>query len=294
MDQTTETLNKAGNYAKNTEDGAVLFAAGSAVNAAHAHPHDANASVFIIPEGYKTEAVRKPEHPTQQTGNAQFTSVASFCFYTNLHKRPNTLIYANTQSQNPSFVAVYDDHHAYDAGIIVDEGHSNGLFAEHKQFRATLTLNWSEEWKTWNASNKTPMSQLEFASFIEDNIDDVIEPSGADMLTTILDFKTSSEGRFNTKANLHNGSVEFVYTDTVSQASGTLTMPTQITINIPVIKHNAPQEILARLKYRVKDGKLAIWYEIIRAHRIEDVAIDTAAKDINEQTSVPVLYGTAG
>lgn len=273
---------------------AITFAAGAALGTPTPHPHNSNESFAVIPEGYYTEFLIKPQQPTLQNGNVQLTAADSFIHYVNLHKRPDSLIYANGDN-SAKFVAVLNEHNAYsDEAYIVAKGDAageNGIFAQHRDFRATLTLEWSQEWKTWKGSNRKPATQLDFANFIEENLDDLIEPTGSEMLTTVLEFQAAKDGRFNSKANLQNGSVEFVYVDQVTQESGKLTMPTTITINIPVIKHSAPRPITARLKYRVKESQLHIWYEIIRAYRVEDDAIQAVADTIAQTTGLPVLHG---
>jgi uncharacterized protein YfdQ (DUF2303 family) len=272
---------------------AITFAAGAALNGATKHPHDKDKSYFILPEGYEYHPISKSQTPELQQGNVALTAAESFIYYVNQHKRPDSLIYANGEN-SAKFIAVFDEHNKFDNSTYEEsflEGCQNGIFAQHRDFRATLTLEWSQEWKTWKNNNRKPATQLDFANFIEENLDDLIEPTGSEMLTTVLEFQSAKDGRFNSKANLQNGSVEFVYVDNVTQESGKLTMPTMITINIPVIKHSTPQPISARLKYRVKDSTLLIWYEIIRAYRIEDDAIQTIADKIAETTSLPVLHG---
>lgn len=48
----------------------------------------------------------------------------------------------------------------------------------------------------------------------------------------------------------------------------------------------------ARLKYRVKDGALTIWYELVRPHKVLEDAFRAIWSDIEAQTETKILLGS--
>lgn len=75
------------------------------------------------------------------------------------------------------------------------------------------------------------------------------------------------------------------------KSAGTL-MPEQIVLSIPVFENEAPAELHARLRYRVKDGQLAIWYELIRPHKVLEAAFRTTWKRIEDEAQAVILLGS--
>ena len=71
-------------------------------------------------------------------------------------------------------------------------------------------------------------------------------------------------------------------------------LPDQITLSIPVFENETPSLLYARLRYRIApaDGKLAIWYELVRPHKTLEAAFHDVWKRIADETSVPILLGT--
>jgi len=52
--------------------------------------------------------------------------------------------------------------------------------------------------------------------------------------------------------------------------------------------------IEARLKYRVKDGSVVFWYELIRPDRVFKTAVEEELAKIKEATKMPVILGNPG
>jgi uncharacterized protein YfdQ (DUF2303 family) len=136
------------------------------------------------------------------------------------------------------------------------------------------------------------MSQLELAELIEDNLPDIVSPDGSTMLSVALNFEASKEGNFVSAARLQDGSTNFVWKEDVNATGNKIAMPSQITLSIPVFENGAPYAIDARIKYRIKDGVLKIWYELIRPHKVLEVAFRAIWAQIEEQTSTKILLGT--
>jgi hypothetical protein len=60
---------------------------------------------------------------------------------------------------------------------------------------------------------------------------------------------------------------------------------------ISVFENEAPREIDARLRYRVKDGALTIWFELVRPHKVLEAAFRETWARIEQETQTPILLG---
>lgn len=79
-------------------------------------------------------------------------------------------------------------------GLIDYHGASEGAggaasIPQHVDHRVTLTLPFSEEWRTWKAIDGKMLDQLSFARFLEENAVDIEAPSGADLLEVCRDLQ---------------------------------------------------------------------------------------------------------
>lgn len=197
------------------------------------------------------------EHPHRHIGTAKMRDVKSFTKYVNeLNIESVTKIYATLEPAR--FIAVFNDHAEFPG------------FRDH---RCDFTVTPSREWQTWTGRDRKSMSQLQFAELLEDNLPDIVTPAGADMLELALNFEATKNASFRSVQRLRDGSVNFSWVDeTAGKDGGTIGMPAVFIINIPVFENGLAYEVTARLKYRVADGKLAIWYELVRPHKTLETA----------------------
>ena len=145
-------------------------------------------------------------------------------------------------------------------------------------------------------SDRKPMSQAEFATFIEDNSPEIATvtsmPTGSDMMTLATTFEATSEKRFKSGVRLQSGGLSIEYVD--QEDAGTLArmqMFEKFALGMPIYFNGQPYRIDARLKYRVRDGKLALWYELIRPEQIIKDAAEMIIQSVREQTGMPTLFG---
>jgi len=161
-----------------------------------------------------------------------------------------------------------------------------------RQFRVEFAVPASREWKIWTGKDRKALNQLEFAELIEDNLPDIVTPDGSTMLSVALNFEASKEGNFVSAARLQDGSTNFVWKEDVNATGNKIAMPSQITLEIPVFENGQPLPVDARIKYRVKDGNLTIWYELVRPHKVLEAAFRSIWSQIEEQTQTTILLGS--
>lgn len=247
-----------------------------------------NGQPFVqVPDGY---AVRDLEEflpaPVRKRGNVTTTDTDSFIFYTKKHgSLDDCTIYADidTEASKCGLVAVINDHGAD--------------IAQWQDHRCTFTPKLAVEWSRWIGKNKSVMSQVDFAAWLEENLGDVVSvpnmPSGADILTMALGFEANSDKRLRSKINLQNGGVQFEFVeDETKETRTSMKVFERFTLGLPVFDGSGSAYPLeARLKYREKAGQLTFWYELIRPDRAFKQAVDEELAKIKDATGFPIIKG---
>jgi uncharacterized protein YfdQ (DUF2303 family) len=244
----------------------------------------------VVPEGYKVADLERllPE-PTRKRAAVQARDADGFCHYFTTHRdTARSSVYADTDEVAERFrvTAVLDDHGAQNAG-----------WREHT---CTLDRKTSVEWKRWTGKHKGSMTQAEFATFIEDNLADVISaegmPTGSEMLQMALAFERTADKRLKSKVNLQSGGVRFEYVDDDNADTRTsMQVFSRFTIGIPVFEGaSAAYQLEARLKYRDNSGKLTFWFELIRSDRAFRQAVADELAAITAATGTTIINGTYG
>lgn len=162
-----------------------------------------------------------------------------------------------------------------------------------EQHIAEFHLTYSDQWKVWNARDKQSFDQRKFAEFVEDNLKDFMAPAGADMLDIARTLQAEQNSQFSSAIRLENGDVQFGYTKTtVGKAGqkGEVEIPSQFTINVPILENENPRQVPVRLRYDLNDGKLTLTYEIIRKDALlQEVRRSIYAIIANETKIEPFL-----
>lgn len=224
--------------------------------------------------------------PTRKYANVATTDATSFIDYLNKHAvKGVSTIYASVDTEKSfcHLIAVIDDN----AEIIAH-------WRDHTCF---FTPKQSVEWGRWLGKNKTPMKQVEFAAWLEDNLPDIASvsnmPTGAEILAMALAFEANSEKRLRSKINLQNGGVRFEFVEDEDKDTRTsMEVFQRFTLGLPVFDGSKDAyPIEARLKYRDKGGELTFWYELIRPDRVFKTAVTDELSNIKQGTSLEVLYG---
>jgi uncharacterized protein YfdQ (DUF2303 family) len=251
--------------------------------APRANPDTDGKHYTVVPADFMLHELPTLKLPARPIGTVKLRDAASFAAYFNEHKAPRSRIYATLEPAQ--FLAVFDDF---------DPGSGNNDVASQsdwREFRAQFKVPPSREWQTWTARDRKPMSQLEFAEFLQDNLPDVLRPSGAALLEMSLNFEATQEGSFVAAQRLQDGSHNLVWR-AENNAGGSVKLPDFIDLTIPVFEKETPKELSARLRYRVASGKLTIWYELVRPHKVLEAAFDEAWQRIAAETQTPIFLGS--
>lgn len=225
--------------------------------------------------------------PARKKGNIQMDDVDSFIKYITRHKIVGiTTVYcmADYARGSVSFRAVINDH----------DGAEDGQ--QWRDFVASYTPKPSVEWIRWLTANKQPLSQSEFAMFIEDNLADIAAvdsmPTGQQLLEMALSFQANQEMKYKSSIRLQNGGVNMSFVqDDDNQTLVNMQMFEKIAIGIPAFWNGDAYQINARLRYRVKEGSLKFWYELIREDRVLQDATENLIEKIKTETGVDLYFG---
>jgi uncharacterized protein YfdQ (DUF2303 family) len=151
----------------------------------------------------------------------------------------------------------------------------------------------SVEFTTWMDTNRKQMTQVEFARFLEENLPDVVEPNSAELLQVALTFEAKKSVEFSSGVRLSNGQIEFQYDEIVRGAAqkGKIEVPEKFVLGVPIHVNGPAYRIDVRLRWRLQEGKVAFWYEVIRPHRLIEHALKEISQRIATETALPLLAG---
>ena len=223
--------------------------------------------------------------PTRKRGKVLLNDADSFIAYYKLHGNAAP-VYAGLEPAQ--FIAVLNDHTRDAAGW--------------RDYRATYTVKHAPEWDTWtkhNGSGAAFNGTESFALFLEENALDIVKPEAAKMLQIALNFRLNNQVNFSSAQRLQDGNAEFSYSNIVnatagSAAGGKLTIPEQFTIEIPVFAALNPKRyrIDARFRFRLREGGLTLWYELIHPRKAKEQAFKDMWAQIEKETKATLFHGT--
>ena len=218
------------------------------------------------------------ERPVRIRENAKLTSVGSFIDYVNLHKNASSIILAE-ESTN-SFKVIIDYH----------DGHPNNL--SHK---GQLTLAHTTGMSAWIENHKRKMNQEEFGLFIEENSVDIVDPAAATMLQVATSLRAIKSTDFESKVRLDNGAFHFAYKEEIkgTYQDGSAEVPASFYLGVVPYRGMADAyKIEAKLRYRVSQRGLELWYAVPELDRLLERAFEEVKANIAENTGLKVLDGS--
>lgn len=231
--------------------------------------------VFIVPDGMKTETLERlvdeqRERPRHLHQKVNTLSAQSFLEYYNRFATDTSTVFVDTE--NGRFEGVLDFHDAPDQPA-------------HKRHRVVYNCPKSKEWDAWTGSNNEKMDQETFALFIEDNLAEIIDPNGAEMLDIATTLKAAKSVDFKQGIRLDNGQTQLRYQETIdgqAGVNGTLEIPEKIELSVRPFHGGAPYVMHARFRYRITPSGLVMWYTLIRPHLVHEDATKEVLGIISE------------
>lgn len=179
----------------------------------------------------------------------------------------NTVIFADRD--NLKFTAIIDYHHKDEASWM--------------DYRAEVKYKPSRQLEVWKAKHDKRMSQEEFALFLEENIEDIVSPTGAEVLTFAETLEATRTEIFKSSITTATGEMKLQYSsERNGEASSALI--TDINLGIPLFHGGEAYQVKVKIYHRVTEGRLSFWFQL----RHLDHLIDTAWKTDFDYLNVTV------
>lgn len=226
------------------------------------------------------------ERPARVKARPSFFDVASFVQYVTRYRDGDTAIFVDRATA--TLTAVLDYH---EATVL-----SNG--ARWTSHVATFKARSTPEWMTWTTASGKRKSQLEFAEFLEDNLADIASPPGAEIYEIARSLEAAKSASFLSGVRLTDGQSQLRYEETITAKAGErghLEIPERFTLGLAPFEGAERFEVVARFRYRITDGKLQLWFDLLRPHKVLEAAFDavvaTAAQGLE---GTLLVHGVTG
>lgn len=240
----------------------------------------------VIPEGFTVSSLEKLQlSPSRIRQITNLISPGSLIAYINRFRNERSVVFADKTKTR--IVAVLDFHQ--------DADYAN--WCEHK---AIYDCPFSDDWKAWSANDGEKMDQIRFAEFLENNIKNVAPvsdnysgPSGTELLEMVLAFQETRKVEFKSVKRLSDGTCQFQYNDDKT-GGGNTKIPEKISLAISPFHNGTPYQVDARIRYRLKDGQLVLWYELIEPKAVVEHAFQEIVTDMENQLGddLPIYEGS--
>lgn len=250
----------------------------------HLTNQDGNEFALLPPEWEMQDLEHLRNKPRLFRTSLNVQTLSAFTDYITKHGMEcATAIFADRNLAQPKLVAVIN-YHPLDGG--------DGFTPSRCDHRITYAYPLSVEWKRWMEKNGKRMRQREFAEFIEDNLPDIRKPTGADMLTIAKTLEAERSSKFSSGIRLDNGDNELSYIDETkaSAGKGVLQIPEIFTLGILPFIDGEGYELDARLRYRISEGSLELWYDLDRPHKVIEMAFNESVAKLKEQLPAYQVY----
>lgn len=258
-----------------------LFAQAMSAGTALANRHfEPDTDFALVPEGYKLEDLERFKYAPRRTQQViQLKNANDFVEYIKRFAVGGTTLFADLE--NTKFTAIMD----------FPNDSNETAWGDHK---ALYSCPLSRSWKIWEQADGKQMDQQSFAKFIEDNLPDIVDPNGSDILSIAQTLEAKKKVDFKSGVKLSNGEVQLTYNEEIrgTANNGTLNIPDTFTLGIQVFEGGDTYKLEARLRYRIPEsGQLVMWFDLLRPDRLLDDAFNTLSEFISsEMDGVACVY----
>jgi uncharacterized protein YfdQ (DUF2303 family) len=234
---------------------------------------------YRIKENGDIEIVEKLlDQPHWRRGVTTFYEALSFSRYIKRFRNASSVIFADGISAVPTFTAILDYH------LEGTDQHAT----QWDLFRALLPLRKTSSWLTWEGANGQLMEQAPFAQFLEDNIPDIYEPVGAQLVEIARTLEANVDVSFQSHIRADNGSHRFGFVETVNGSAttskdGKVDIPQDFILVLQPFEGSKQYKVNARLRYRLAGGKVKLGFELVRLQDVLKEAFNDEMLKIDDE-----------
>lgn len=265
-------------------------------------------SLLLTPGGVSIDSL-KPyldeylEHPERTKGTARLQTLDALivhCDRFGTAERSALFASADRNTMRASLACVYD----YDTA-------SQPGWREH---RAVYPFAFSQQWEAWAGVDGKTMELEQFAEFLEDRIEDVIDPVDAfdsvkdyakrlgydlagpsKLITLSRGLSINVESRVASHSKLSSGEGQILFSEEHSGArtsdGKTVKVPGGFAITLPVFEGGDAYQIPVRLRYTLRQGGIKWTCHLSRIPEAFRDAFEGACTKAAEETGLPLFYG---
>lgn len=235
--------------------------------------------------------------PHAKTGTATAQTVQAFIDLVNHHKTDHSAVFADTTWTRPSFTAVIDYHRA------------GSTEPDNLRHRIGYAFPLSDEWQLWLKGNRTKMSQVDFAAFLEDRVADLASPFDSErtelerlfqtkiaapneLITFSRGLEVAVEAKVRNVVTLQSGEGQILYDEVhKDMASNKIIVPGLFMLSIPIFFMGLPVRVPVRLRYRAGGGDITWFYDIYRPDTFVTERIREDLRIVGRDTGLPTFEG---
>jgi uncharacterized protein YfdQ (DUF2303 family) len=170
---------------------------------------------------------------------------------------------------------------------------------------ASFSTTPTPEWSEWLKANRKPMQQVEFATWLEDNLHLFTQkggngtaksgPTPADLLELVKTLHGKQSANFGQSIRLDNGAHSCRFEETIdvkgTMRSGEVILPPFIYGGFALFQGMPAYLVQARLKTRLENRKLVLFFETVALEKTVRDCLDLVTERIEEKTKREILIG---
>lgn len=211
-----------------------------------------------------------------------------------LHTAKDLIAYVNRFADEDSMVfvdvlggkiqAVLDFHQAEKVA-----GYGANAYQRHCKHTAHFIVSKTPEFEKVVANSGRKMSQMDFALFLEDVMPYVNQPAAAELYEIVNTLQAKTNIDFKSGTRTDNGQVSLTYNENIEASAGrqgNLNIPEQIVFGIQVHRGGEHYALPARFRYRIKDGNIALWYDLDQLEKAIEKSMEDTVTYIREGKTV--------
>jgi uncharacterized protein YfdQ (DUF2303 family) len=232
-------------------------------------------------------------NPTRIERSVTLYDPASFTTYVKRFREPGTTIFFDLEKQ--TFTAILDYHEGGTEGPVSEP--EGTMLAEPSprwcSHVAIFAARPTPEWKDWLTYNGRQRTQMEFATFIENHVEDLADEYGKTLLKIALNLQIKKDVTFVGQQRLEDGSMKLNYEESVNGTAGIgmMAIPSGFQLQIQPFYGGPTYRIECRFRFRLDGRTACFWYEMVRIDKLIETALTTMRENIEAQTGVTVLAG---
>lgn len=220
-------------------------------------------------------AIKSLEHlqdaPVRNRYTQVLTTLTGFCAFLNIQKTEKDgkpVVFADRQAL--TFTGILNHPHTGDNPAWMDR-------------RVQVSRVISRKLSKWKERDGKKMNQEEFALFLEEHIEDIAQPSGAEVLSFAETLEATRTETFKSSIVTGTGETKLAYSSE-RQGEQSSKLITDIKLGVPLFEMGDAYEVKVKIFHRVQDGKLTFWFNI----RHLDYLIDKAWSEDFEHVATEI------